>query len=266
MGVTVFPEAGFLPGMVMPYAGSIAPGGWLLADGSLLNRADYTALFAVIGTQYNTGGELATQFRLPNLKGKVIAGLDTGQVEFDTLGESGGAKTVALVEANLGSHAHSVSVVDNNFSTGNDSPDHSHYVNGNNFDTWWVSSDHTHAMQHWHLGWTASFMWNGTQTHGHHDRGGTASEAPWEGANWTGGTTVNVDGTAQAAPGGTNTTGGISANHRHNANHDHSSAGRSVFHQHTANHGHSASSGNAGSGTAHNNLQPYLTMNYLIKV
>lgn len=42
------------------------PPGLLPADGSVLNRDDYPDLFAHLGTTYNTGGEAADTFRLPN--------------------------------------------------------------------------------------------------------------------------------------------------------------------------------------------------------
>lgn len=90
-------KGGAIPaGVGMDWFGTTAPAGWLLADGAVKLRADYPALFAVIGTTYNTGGESALQFRLPNKKGRVGVGLDTSQTEFDTLGEQGGAKTHTL--------------------------------------------------------------------------------------------------------------------------------------------------------------------------
>lgn len=47
--------------------GGTLPAGLLAASGGLVLRADYPALFAAIGTTYNTGGETGTQFRLPNM-------------------------------------------------------------------------------------------------------------------------------------------------------------------------------------------------------
>lgn len=38
--------------------------------------------------------------------GKVLVGIDSGDVDFDTLEETGGAKTVTLTEAQLPSHTH----------------------------------------------------------------------------------------------------------------------------------------------------------------
>jgi len=42
--------------------------------------------------------------------GRVIVGLDAGQTEFDTLGETGGAKTHTLTTDEIPSHDHSVTI------------------------------------------------------------------------------------------------------------------------------------------------------------
>jgi microcystin-dependent protein len=86
-------------GSVTAYAGSTAPTNWLLCNGTTVSRTTYAALFAIVGTTYNTGGEAGTDFRLPNLLGRVPVGRDAGQAEFDNLSESGGAKTHTLTQA-----------------------------------------------------------------------------------------------------------------------------------------------------------------------
>ena len=63
-------------GAVIAFAGSTSPAGWLLCDGSAVSRADYAALFAVIGTTYGTG-DGSTTFNLPNLTDKFIQGNTT---------------------------------------------------------------------------------------------------------------------------------------------------------------------------------------------
>ena len=70
------------PGTIVPFAGLEKPTaatplskGWLLCDGSVVNRSDYPALFAVIG--YTYGKTLVSgQFRLPDLRGRSIIGYD----------------------------------------------------------------------------------------------------------------------------------------------------------------------------------------------
>lgn len=49
-----------------------APNGWFYCNGAVKNRTDYPELFAAIGTRWNSGNESGSQFRLPNLPGKVI--------------------------------------------------------------------------------------------------------------------------------------------------------------------------------------------------
>lgn len=59
-------ERVFQPGIVLPFAGSTAPSGWLFCDGSAVSRTTYAKLFAAIGTTYGTG-DGSTTFNLPNL-------------------------------------------------------------------------------------------------------------------------------------------------------------------------------------------------------
>lgn len=95
-------------GLITPFGGASAPDGFLLCDGAAVSRTTYADLFAVVGTNYGVGDGSST-FNLPNLKGRVPVGLDTGQTEFNTLGKSGGAKTHLLTaaESGLRQHAHS---------------------------------------------------------------------------------------------------------------------------------------------------------------
>lgn len=109
------------PGIIWLYSGSSAPSGWLLCDGSVVSQTTYAALYAVIGSLYNTSGEGAGNFRLPDLRGRVPAGKDdmgggspagrltnTTMSSATTLGGNGGAETHALTTAEMPSHAHRV--------------------------------------------------------------------------------------------------------------------------------------------------------------
>lgn len=78
-GITAggFPQA--LPaGSLIYYAGSVAPAGYLKANGALLSRTTYAALFAAIGTLFGAGDGSAT-FNLPDLRGEFIRGWDNGR-------------------------------------------------------------------------------------------------------------------------------------------------------------------------------------------
>lgn len=92
-------------GAVSMFAGSAAPQGFLLCDGSAVSRTTYATLYSTIGTTYGTGDGNST-FNLPNLKGTVPVGVDTSQTEFNTLGKKGGEKTHTLSTAEMPVHAH----------------------------------------------------------------------------------------------------------------------------------------------------------------
>ncbi len=90
-------------GIVMPFAGSTAPQGWMLCDGAAVSRTTYAALFAVIGTIYGAGdGE--TTFNIPNLAGRVVI----GSSQSHALGTTGGSETVTLTSDQLPAHVHEV--------------------------------------------------------------------------------------------------------------------------------------------------------------
>lgn len=119
-------------GTVFDYAGSSAPSLWLLCYGQDVSRTTYAALFTAIGTTYGVGDGSAT-FTLPDLRGRVVAGKDnmggtsanrltdqTGGLDGDTLGDTGGSETHVLTEAQLASHTHT--------GTTDSDGDHSHTI------------------------------------------------------------------------------------------------------------------------------------------
>ena len=68
-----------IPGVVLPYAGSSVPTGFLLCNGQAVSRTDYPQLFDAIGTTYGDG-DGSTTFNLPNLQNKFIEGAGTNAV------------------------------------------------------------------------------------------------------------------------------------------------------------------------------------------
>lgn len=61
-------------GVIVPFAGTTVPAGYLLCDGSAISRTTYADLFAAIGTTYGPG-DGNTTFNLPNFPTqKIITG------------------------------------------------------------------------------------------------------------------------------------------------------------------------------------------------
>jgi microcystin-dependent protein len=95
-------------GVVSAFAGVSAPVGWLMCAGQAVSRSDYSALFTALGTTYGAG-DGSTTFNLPDLRGRVPAGVDnmggsaasrltsTVLSASNTLGATGGAQTHTLV-------------------------------------------------------------------------------------------------------------------------------------------------------------------------
>jgi len=219
-------------GMITAYAGSTAPTNWQLCYGQAISRTTYASLFSVISTTYGVG-DGSTTFNLPDLRGRTVAGVDNmggtdaGRLSTaNTLGTTTGTETVTLTSAQSGvpAHAHANTVTNNAVTTGNQSADHSH-----TFSTGNVSNDHTHNTGFSFLGRTS---------------GGDL----FAGVN---GSVFNL------------ATSGISANHTHSG----TTAGMSVSHTHSVTSNVSISNVNntaADAASAHSNMQPTMTINYII--
>jgi microcystin-dependent protein len=95
---------GGAPGIISQFAGATAPPGYLLCDGTAVSRTTYSSLFTTIGTAYGTGNGTTT-FNLPNLQNRIPVGKGS-DAEFDTLGETGGAKSVTLTSSEIPAHSH----------------------------------------------------------------------------------------------------------------------------------------------------------------
>lgn len=97
-------------GEIRLFAGTYAPVGWNLCDGSTLSISTYQTLYALIGTTY--GGDGVTNFKVPDLRGRVPIGQGTGNnLTTRVLGQAGGTEAVTLTSANLPSHTHSLMAI-----------------------------------------------------------------------------------------------------------------------------------------------------------
>lgn len=102
-------------GAITDFAGGAAPVGWLLCKGQQVSRVDYAALYTVIGDTYGAG-DGSTTFNVPNLQGKVVAGVSDSDSTFD-LADTQGGKTHTNTSAHMLGHTHST-------------PNHSHTFSG----------------------------------------------------------------------------------------------------------------------------------------
>jgi microcystin-dependent protein len=118
-------------GVILPYAGSGALPfqGWLLCDGKSYPTATYPVLFGVIGYTYGGSG---ANFLVPDLRGRVVAGADNmggtaaGRLTGATLAVATGAERITLATGELPAHAHGIADVAHNH--GVSDPTHAHSV------------------------------------------------------------------------------------------------------------------------------------------
>jgi microcystin-dependent protein len=99
----------FLPaGMIVPFAGSVVPAGWLPCDGSTISRTTYANLFSAIGIVWG-GGDGSTTFNLPDLRGRTPIGAGQGpNLTNRTLGQTLGEETHILSKEEMPAHSHGV--------------------------------------------------------------------------------------------------------------------------------------------------------------
>lgn len=60
-------------GVIIPFAGTSVPTGYLLCNGAAVSRINYANLFAAIGTLYGAG-DGSTTFNLPDARDRVLQG------------------------------------------------------------------------------------------------------------------------------------------------------------------------------------------------
>lgn len=74
--VTRAAASGEAIGTIKAWPGPTAPAGWAFCYGQAVSRVTYAGLFAVVATLYGAG-DGATTFNLPDLRGRVVAGVDS---------------------------------------------------------------------------------------------------------------------------------------------------------------------------------------------
>lgn len=101
----------FKPGMMIDFAGTEPPEGWLLCDGSFVSKTIYADLFAVIGTIW--GPAPGSTFTLPDFRRRVAVGSGgtSSAILGNATGNVGGEEAHTQTEAELFGHAHPGSTI-----------------------------------------------------------------------------------------------------------------------------------------------------------
>jgi microcystin-dependent protein len=101
----------FFIGQIMRAGFNFAPKFFAQCNGQLLPINQNQALFSLLGTQF--GGNGATTFALPDLRGRTAVGFATSvdnnwQPPAVQLGEASGSENVTLLPSNIPAHTHTL--------------------------------------------------------------------------------------------------------------------------------------------------------------
>lgn len=224
-------------GGMMHWGGTSAPSGWLMCDGSSVSQSVYATLFTAIGCAYCPMATCTmSNFCLPDGRGKVLVGLLDMDTNFGIRGQQSGAATHTLTATEMPTHSHTINVND---------PGHSHTASS--------GGDHVHDLR---------MTSNNGQTYPF----GSFTNYDCSGYSYTGFGSPSIPGTGQyanvwfarGAEIGGCPSGGINypSSALLNGAHSHSITSSTT--------GVTASANSAGSGAAHNNVQPSLTVGGVI--
>jgi len=260
-------------GAIVDYINGSPPPRWLFLNGQTITNAQTlnTVLWSRAPTIWRSGANLV----LPDARGRVTVCYDGSDPDFDPVGEVGGSKTHALTIPELPGHTHTINHDHASVTSGLQSQNHEHTIN---HDHGSFTSSAGSAHQH-----GAGTLVTGIQIGSHtHAAGGSQPFAVADSSS--GGLAGPGPYSAFTVPNVTSATAAETGNHTHTIS---GSTGNESAHTHTIDvpnytgssglnsHSHdhvvdipnyAGSSGSTGSGTAHNNLQPYVVFVKIIKV
>ena len=103
----------------MPFGGVEAPTGWLLCDGSEVNKTDYNELWIAIAHNFKDASLVSdngvAKFTLPDFRGRFALGLDNmggpsanrvTSIAADAIGGNAGIESTSIATGNLPEHEH----------------------------------------------------------------------------------------------------------------------------------------------------------------
>jgi microcystin-dependent protein len=261
-------------GTILEYGGSSAPTGFLMCIGGTQLIANYPALYAVLGTTY--GGDGSTTFGIPDKRGRVSIGAGQGtgltnRVRGQGTGATWGEETHVLVDAELSSHQHTLSAHTHAMGNHTHTMAHTHTMgnhvhNMDHYHNWGAQGSHIHSLGgHVHSYTYPTFGAGGYQLAAQSggvqigsastNTGGPSANS--DAASTPAGNTVYASqtnaGWVNTAGPSTNTTDGASVSTTSGPS-TNTSAGPS-----------SDTTSVTGTDTAHNNMMPFVTTNFMIK-
>lgn len=269
-------------GAILAFGGQAAPADFLLCDGASYLRATYPALFAVLGVEY--GAADGTHFNVPDLRDRFPRGRATPSTPV----ASGGTATETLTSTQIPAHTHGVTGI----TVGSESA-HTHGIgtyaaasesaHSHGIGTIAAAAEaaHTHGIgtiaagstniDHWHYfdNYPSRYLITGyapevsSGSNAYHvnsyDR--PQYNTYWMSSSQTATHAHTMSGSTGAGSSHTHTMSGSTGTgsaHTHTLS---GSSGAGSAHTHVL----SGATDSAGSGGSHNNLPPYLTVNYIIK-
>ncbi len=107
-----------MTGMIVEWSLDFLPAGFEWCDGGEISRdSDLGTLLVNAGCPYGIGNGISTVNK-PDRRGRVSVGVDTGQSEFEELGQNGGEKSHALDILEIPLHQHSEIIAVDTFING----------------------------------------------------------------------------------------------------------------------------------------------------
>lgn len=249
-------------GTIMQYAGFTAPQGYLLCEGQALSKTDYAELYAIIGNYF---GGTETEFYLPDLRERVPVGRNSAKTDY-ALGETGGTATVTLTIEQMPSHTHIQNSHNHTQSAHNHGlnshthsiPAHSHGLNS-----------HTHSFSATTSTKELKGSWAcvGYKTHtgtGIVSRNYINANSNLSSGSSFGGIGFDINASHNHTVSGT--TGAASGSTANSSALTSGAASGNTASVTAINNATTATNQETGGGNAHNNMQPYIVLNYIIKV
>lgn len=134
-------------GIILDFAGDVAPDGWLLCYGQAVSRTAYPLAFAACGTKFGAG-DGATTFNIPDYRGRIgvgrddMGGSDSTRLSFfgvlvKTIGGVFGVASHVLTTGQMPKHNHTGET--------NEAGEHTHPIN--NMGLW--TSDGSTSVRSW---------------------------------------------------------------------------------------------------------------------